>query len=235
MLTATLIAVLAFGASALAARADAPVLPDREQARAWAQQELLHPEYQRHQPSLLQRLWDWLRSKIDELPSPGGVPGNLGVAIVAAVLIALLIYVLWRTGGVRRSHRISARPGLFEGTGRTAAEHRAAADAARAGGDYDTAVLERFRGLVAGLQERAVLAPDPGRTADEAAQAAAQWLPDLATEFGATARIFDEVRYGDLPGTPASAAAVRDLDERVQRARPAARPAALVGGPAAPR
>jgi hypothetical protein len=206
-------------------RGDVPLQPDREQARAWAEQELLRQEYQAHRPSLISRLWNWVADRLQQLPHAGNLPANLGLAIAAGVLIALVCYVLWRSGGIRRSARLRAVEGLFGGAERTAAEHRAAADAAQADGDLRTAVLERFRGLVRGLQERALLELVPGRTADEAARLAGGWLPELATELAAAASWFDDVRYGDRPASEQVAGALRDLDRRVQTTRPVAVPA----------
>jgi Domain of unknown function (DUF4129) len=45
-------------------------------------------------------------------------------------------------------------------------------------------------------------------------------LPDLAAEFAAAVRVFDEVWYGDRPGTAAGYAQLTRLDERVQAAKP---------------
>jgi hypothetical protein len=203
-----------------AAGADAPLVPDRDTARTWAQQELVHREYQEHRPGLIAQLWQWLTDQIDRLPQPKGVPGNVGTAIVAALLVALLVYLLWRTGSVRR-RGAGDSDGVFSGPVRTAAEHRRAAADALAAGDHRVALLEGFRGLVRGMEERALLDLEPGRTADEAARAAAAALPDLADDLTAAARSFDDVRYGDLPATSDAATTMRELDDRVQRSRPA--------------
>jgi hypothetical protein len=101
---------------------------------------------------------------------------------------------------------------VFDDGARSAAWHRAAADAAVAAGHLRTAVLERFRAVVRELEERAVLAEQPGRTAGEAAQAAASRLPALGERLTAAARIFDDVRYGDRPATPEMDDALRELD-----------------------
>jgi hypothetical protein len=221
------------GAAARLLDGEVPLRPDREQARGWAQTELLRPEYQAERPSLIRRLLDWLSAQLDRLTGVGGPPGNITLAIVAVLLVALVGYLLWRSGGVRRNRRRGDPDDLFEGAERTAAQYRAAADAAQADGDLATAVLERFRGIVRGLQERALLDRQPGRTADEAARAAGGWLPDLAVELAAAARAFDDVRYGDRPAGVQVAESLRDLDLRVQAARPAptAGPAATIDVP----
>ena len=131
--------------------------------------------------------------------------------------------------------RRSARPATggdrgacsTDGT-RSAAWHRAAADAAAAAGDVRTAVLERFRAVVRELEERAVLAEQPGRTADEAARDAAARLPGLGERLTAAARIFDDVRYGDRPATAAMDEALRELDAALRGGAP--RPAGSRSG-----
>jgi hypothetical protein len=218
------------GVAAGLLRGDVPLQPEREQARAWAERELLRPEYQAHRPSLLSRLWTWLTDRLDQLPHPGNLPANLGLATAAGVLIALVCFVLWRAGGIRRSARSRDGDELFGGIERSAAEHRAAADAAQAAGDLRTAVLERFRGLIRGLQERALLELEPGQTADEAARSAGGWLPGLAAELAVAAGSFDDVRYGGRPATAQVALALRDLDHQVQRTRPVSEP--IPGEPA---
>jgi hypothetical protein len=209
------------GIVAMPLRGHVPLQPDRDQARAWAEQELSRPEYRSQRPNLIAQAWSWVLDRLQQLPHPAQLPGNLGVAIAAAVLITLVCYVLWRSGGVRRSGRQRGREELFGPTERTAAEYRSTADAALAAADLRAAVLERFRGLIRGLQERALLDLQPGRTADEAARTAGAWLPDLADELAAAAGWFDDVRYGNRAASRQVALALGELDQRVQRARPA--------------
>jgi hypothetical protein len=94
--------------------------------------------------------------------------------------------------------------------------------------------VERFRTVTRELEERAVLVPQPGRTADEVASDAGAWLPGLAQQLRAGATLFDDVRYGDRPAEPGAAAALRELDNAVRRAKPEAEAVAMAGGPVAP-
>jgi hypothetical protein len=111
-------------------------------------------------------------------------------------------------------------PALFTGHVRTAAEHRAAADAHSAAGRWADAVRERLRAVIRSLEERGVLDERPGRTADEAATDAGAVLPSSAAELRRAARHFDEVWYGGRTAGPESDALLRGLDERVRAARP---------------
>ena len=108
---------------------------------------------------------------------------------------------------------------LFSGRARTAAEHRAAADAHAAAGEWADAVRERLRAVVRSLEERAVLDQRPGRTADEAAAEAGAALPAVAAELRRAARLFDDVWYGGRAAGPESDAALRAVDEQVRAAR----------------
>src|SRR5947209_3905918 len=85
--------------------------------------------------------------------------------------------------------------------------HRSAAQAA-AGGDFAEAIRERFRAVIATLDERGLLPERADRTADEAAADAGAILPTHAEVLVAAARAFDEVEYGEYVGTPEAYAVI---------------------------
>jgi hypothetical protein len=207
--------------TALAARAiafDVPVDPDAETAQRWLREELLKPEYQ-SSPSLLERFLDWLQGLFDSGPTLGLNPGAASLVIVLAVLVVggIAYYV---AGPVRLSRRAAASAVVFDADERSATELRAAADAAARAGDWATAVLERFRAVVRSLEERVVLDPRPGRTADEAADVAALRLPELRADLAQAARLFDDVCYGKVVVGPEGDQLLRSLDQRAQATRP---------------
>jgi hypothetical protein len=207
----------------LAARpfpASVPVEPGREQARAWAVEELSRPEYRARRPGWFERLLTWLRDQLSAVELPDG-PGQAVGLVVLLLVVALAVALLLGRAGRPGRLRADRADGVFEQGVRSAAEHRAAADRAAAAGDLRTAVLERFRAVVRDLEERAVLPELPGRTADEAARAAAAVLPALREDLLRAARVFDDVRYGDRPATAEAERALRQLDDAVRRARPA--------------
>src|SRR5690606_11394003 len=123
--------------------------------------------------------------------APGG---TLGLVVIVAAVLAVLGALWWRLGTPRR-HPTPA-PALFDDRPRSAAEHRAAAEAHAAQGHWNQAVQERMRAIVRALEERALLDSRPGRTADEAAAEAGRALPAHADALRTAARTFDDVTYG---------------------------------------
>ncbi|GEL97689.1 DUF4129 domain-containing protein [Cellulomonas terrae] len=199
--------------------AGVPVDPDAPTARRWATEELLDPVYH-EQRSLLASLLDWIAEQLAGLRTPAAL-SPLAVLAVVLVLVAVVGIAFLVAGPVRLSRRGGAdRRVLADGDARTSDEIRAAADAAATAGDFATAVLERFRAIVRGLEERAVLDERAARTAHEAALAAAARLPALGSELVAAGRTFDDVAYGDVPATAQDEVRLRGLDARVQDARP---------------
>jgi Domain of unknown function (DUF4129) len=209
--------------SLLTTTAEVPVDLSREEARDAARRELADPAYSRDDPNLVERLLIWVDGELRELlaraadATPGGWQGLLVLAVLIVVIVAVVRY---RLGPVaRRAAR--ARDDLFGAAELTAEDHRRAADRAAARQDWADAVRERLRAIIRDLEERDLLDPRPGRTADEAARDAGGVLPELRQDMLRAAAVFDDVWYGGRPATPAMHEALRDLDSRVARSRPA--------------
>jgi hypothetical protein len=198
-----------------------PVEIGREQAAALAREELAKQVYRDAGPGLVERLVRWLLDQAGRLldgaagVSPGGYSG---LVVVLLLVAAAVVAVRLKIGPLGRG--AAREEALFVGRTRTAAQHRAAADAHAAAGAWAEAVRERLRAVVRSLEERAVLDERPGRTADEAAADAGRALPSCAAGLRAAAVLFDEVWYGGRPAGPESYAVLRDLDAQVQAARP---------------
>lgn len=200
---------------------DPPVTIPRAPAREAAERELSDPAYHQDDPSLLQRalnrFWEW----VDDLFSAasGATPGGgLGLLVITIAVLALVAALWWRLGTPHRAPASS--PALFDDRPRTAAEHRAAAEAHAAQGHWNQAVQERMRAIVRSLEERALLDPRPGCTADEAAAEASRTLPTHATELQAAAQSFDAITYGARTATEPTYARLTTLDEALTRTRP---------------
>ncbi|MFI6286694.1 DUF4129 domain-containing protein [Streptomyces sp. NPDC051018] len=200
---------------------DVPVDIPRVPAREAAERELTKPMYHENDPNLLERaldrFWEWVGGLLDVAAgaTPGGVVGTVVIAVVAVALIAAL---WWRLGTPRRAP--ATADSLFDEVPRTASEHRASAEAHAAAQRWNQAVQERMRAIVRSLEERALLDPRPGRTADEAAAEGGHSLPGHADGLRAAAREFDDVTYGGRHADQQAYLRLRDLDLRLERAKP---------------
>lgn len=202
-------------------RADLPVVPDRDTAREWLAGELSKPEYAERE-SLLVRLINWLIERLTSIDWPSAPLSGPQVGLVVVLVVVVALLVAWLVAGPVRLGRAARRSAEVLDTEdtRTAAQLRASADAAASAGDWRTAVVERFRAVVRGLEERVVIDPRPGRTAQEAAADAGARLPAQAAALRSGADLFDGVEYGDRVAGGDDDAALRALDAAVVAARP---------------
>jgi hypothetical protein len=207
--------------SLAALRLDPPIDIGREEAARAARDELSKRIYHQDEPGVVSRALQWISEQIMRLlaeiasHSPGGY---WGVVAIALLIVLAVIVIRWRVGKLARS-RARADAVVFEGRARTAAEHRSDAEAAALRGDFVTAVRERFRAIVRDLEHRTLIDERPGRTADEVAVEIATVAPDVAESMRAAARVFDEVCYGNRPGTEYAYGVVKQADEAVRAIR----------------
>lgn len=201
--------------------ADVPVDVERDEARRAAAAELADHRYQEAQPSLVQRVLNWLVEWFSDFfgalsaAAPGGVAG---LVVLGLLLVVLVVVIRLRVGKLART-RAAGGGEVFGGTRVTAADHRAAAEAAWARGAFDDVVRERFRAIARELDEQGVLEARAGRTADEVASEAGTLMPAVQDELRAAARIFDDVHYGGKPATPEACARLAELDTALRRGR----------------
>ena len=210
------------GSLARGARTGVPVDPDADTARRWARDELSKAIYHQR-PSLLQMLWRWLQDQWQQMQ---GHLGQLDTRTASIAVVGLLLagglIALAVAGPVRRA-RVTRRPSVvvFGDDTRTARQLREAAEALAAQGLWSQAVLERFRALLRGLEERTVLDERPGRTAHEAAHEAGLRLAGHASDLDQAGRLFDDVCYGDAEADRSGFQWLAELDGTVARTRPA--------------
>jgi Domain of unknown function (DUF4129) len=213
-------------------------LASRQAAQRLARAELAKAIYH-PQPSLTARVLHaaglWLgRVFRASQELPGGWWAIVTLTAVAVVVVAI---VRARIGPVARARRRARELG---GPARalTASDHRSAAAGLAGAGDFAGAICERVRAIAAELDERGVLRPLTGRTADEFAAEAGQALPPYAADLRGAALLFDEVRYGQRAGSRPGYERVTELDARIRasagRAAPVAPPAPATADGALP-
>lgn len=195
---------------------------DREPARQAAQRELTDPRYEH-------RTWwedfvDWLGRHALDRSSHAHSHDSFWDANVMPLLVLLVVLMLGAlvVFFARRATRGTAKKKtIFEDESAelsSAEEHRARARRAASAGDWSAAIAERVRAVVKELDERSALALTPGRTADEFAFLASGLLPELQDGFTAAARAFDEVVYGERPGSERAYQEAARLDEAIEGA-----------------
>jgi hypothetical protein len=111
----------------------------------------------------------------------------------------------------------------------SAAEHRATAEQYAAAGNWSAAIRHRLRAVARQLEESAVLDAVPGRTATELARDAGRVIPQLTAELTRAAEAFNDVTYGERPGTESAYRMIADLDDHLR-----SRTSASDAGAAAP-
>lgn len=213
--------------------AEPPVIPGRDEARRWAMEELSKPEYRDAAPGWLDGLWqqllDWLRS-LDSSSGADGTPA----AVLIGVGIAVVIGVAIMLARPRLNARSAPHREVFDADATmSASAYRVRAAAAASAGEWGAAVVDCFRALVRTAEDRNVLDPRPGRTADEVARELAGPFSPEARRLDWAARTFDGIRYGNEPTDRDVYAAMLELDAALQSLKPAN--GAVPAAPAVPR
>jgi hypothetical protein len=194
---------------------------DRDAARQAAESELNQPIYTK--ASATQQFLDWMNELLYRLLQksasiPGGWLTTAVLLTLLAVAIVVAIHIARRTMRTRRRGDYQ----LFEATQLTAAQHRETAERYAAEGNWTVAIRHRLRAIARQLEETGVLNPAPGRTANELARDAAEALPHLTDELSQAATAFNDVTYGEVPGTQAAYQMIVDLDDHLRMRAPAA-------------
>lgn len=193
---------------------------DRDAARDAAERELNKPIYPKG--SLSDRIGDWIDELIYRIITKGStIPGGWFTIMVLLIIVVVVIVVAVRVARkTMRTNRGTDRR-LFGAGELSAGQHRELAQQCAARGDWTAAIRHRLRAVARHLEETGVLAPGPGRTANELARDAGASLPSLSAELSAAATAFNDVTYGELPGTQVTYQMINDLDDHL-RARPGA-------------
>jgi hypothetical protein len=202
----------------------------RDQGQRLARTELSKAIY--HQESvpqlILHAIGSFLQKILDSISqaTPGGGWSVLALVGLAVVIVAVIVARIGPLAGSARRATPLVDPGARPLSAR---QLREAAEASAAGGDYSAAILQLLRAVATSCEERGILVPEVGRTADELATQLAMRLPGHRAALAAAAGLFDQIRYGDGVGTPEGYEQLRELDAAVGRLGPGGRPV-LAGG-----
>ncbi|MEU0498528.1 DUF4129 domain-containing protein [Mycobacterium sp. NPDC006124] len=189
---------------------------DRDAAHDAAQRELSKPIYPRG--SLTDQVGALLEDLLFRIMAGGAsVPGGWITITVLLVLVTVAVVIAARVARRTMRTKRGRHATLFGSAEMSSAQHRAAAELAASQGDWATAIRQRVRGVARHLEETAVVLPVPGRTATELARDAGQALPNLADELTSAATAFNDVTYGELPGTESAYRMIADLDDHLVR------------------
>ncbi|SJN30845.1 Integral membrane protein [Microbacterium esteraromaticum] len=199
-------------------------IPDGDEARQWAQDELSKSSYQAAKPTwfdqMIANVIEWFMSLFSE--DGAGSTAPVAITVVVIVVIAALVVALLVWGRPRASRAVRRRADLLgERDDRTAAQLRAEAERCVKEGDWDGAVILRFRALARSLLERDQIDPAPGATAQGIAREAAGPFPGFSDRLHAAATSFDAVRYLRSPASESDYRELAAADDALRSAAPA--------------
>lgn len=201
-------------------------IPDGDEARRWAEEELSNSRYAEARPTW----FDYLARDIGRFfrdlfsTDTSNTVGPIGLIIVCIVIAAAVVAALIIWGRPRRPRAVRrARADLLGAADdRSAAQLRADAERAARTSDWDGAVVLRFRALARDLLERDLIDPAPGATAQAIAREAGGVFAAEAEAVRRAASAFDDVRYLRRPASADDYAALAATDERLRALRPEA-------------
>ncbi|MGP5073246.1 DUF4129 domain-containing protein [Arthrobacter rhombi] len=202
--------------------------PDRDEATGDLVQELARQEYARALPNplvvFLKRVWGDFLQWVESL---NALTPNLGwlVVLLALAIVITLIILFARPRLQRRARRAQTAGAAVDlDASLSAQDYRRRADRAYLAADYATAVLERFRALLARAEERTLLDPQPGRTASEVSTSLGLAFGEMASALHAAATLFNTVHYGHHEPTAEDVRWLAELEEQLSTATPGSAP-----------
>lgn len=208
---------------------DDPFVPDGDEARRWAEEELSNPRYADAKPTWFDLVARDIGRFLADLFSAdnGANVGPSALIIVTVIIVAALIAALIIWGRPRSSRAIRrARTDLLgEADDRSAAQLRSDAERSAREGDWSTATVLRYRAIARSLWERDLIDPAPGATAQSIAREAITVFADEAEAMRRAATAFDDVRYLGHPATSESYDDLAATDARLLARRPEGVPA----------
>jgi hypothetical protein len=244
---ALVLVALVVPAATIVAAQPPPSEQDPAEVRRLADEILARDEFQPPEPTLLERIGDWLGDLFPGDSNSGdggsegsgsggaGAAGGGGSGVLTTILLVLAVvgvgYVVFVLVGQPRRRRPERDddPALEIEPHRSAGEWLAAAEQAEAEGRWKDGLRARFRALVEELLDARIVPEVAGRTSGELRGDVQANLPAAGPAFALAVDLFDRAWYGDLPTGPEealqfSAAATAVVAEVPRRPAPAPEP-----------
>ncbi|GAA4285132.1 hypothetical protein GCM10022261_26630 [Brevibacterium daeguense] len=198
--------------------AEDPVLaPGRDEARQWAEDELADPVYRESDLTLLERLGRAFGDLLSDLfGAAGDIRSPWLLFGVIALVIALVVLIAWRVGrGSGGSLRVPRHDVRVADARLDPDELRARARRAAAARDWNLAVQEGVRALLAALARSGDIDIGAASTASELSRAAAAARPDHAVPLLDAGAVFDAVTFGEGSADEAAYRRIERLDDQL--------------------
>lgn len=196
-----------------------PPAADPEEQRGIAEEVLSRREFQRAEPSLIERIQEWIDRQLGDLIGSvtGGGTGTVVGWVILAVAVAVIVWLLARNRKVLLADP-AAEAEVRIDAGRTPDEWREHAATLEAEGRWKEALRCRYRGLLGDLVRRGVIVDVPGRTAGEYLDEVAAACPPATRPMGAATAAFELAWYADRPTGATEAEAFREAASATLRA-----------------
>ena len=188
-------------AGVVAAQQPVPPDPTAEEYRQAADEVLAREEFQRPDPTILERIREWVGERLDSVIEElsGGGAGSVVGWIVLVGAAAALAWALTRLGRTVQGDPAVAAATVRIDEGHTPDEWRERAVQAEAEQRWKQAILYRYRALLGDLVRAGVVEDIAGRTTGEYRREveAARWA--AGAPFGEATDLFELAWYADAP------------------------------------
>ncbi len=190
---------------------------DAEELRRHADEIVRRPEFREEQPSLVERVLDWIFDGFGDFAGPvsgsGGYAIGYGLLIVALLLVG---YLLWRV--FPRGRLLPRRTAVTVATATSVGKSRRAwlaeAAQAEADGDWDRAVHARYHAIAVGLADGLQVPGDPSTTPGERRSAFTNPPHERhrVAALGEATDTYEHVWFGGRPAAQPDSRRLADAD-----------------------